>query len=204
MDPEQHWQAVYETKAPTDVSWYESVPRRSLEFIQATELPAEAALLDVGGGASTLVDHLLSAGFGDLTVLDVAPAALERSRARLGAAGDQVRWIVADVTRWQPPRRYDLWHDRAVLHFLVDAGPRDLYLDTLRTALAPDGYLVMATFGPQGPTRCSGLDVQRYSADQVSALLGPAFRLIESAIETHVTPRGDEQQFLYGLWRAAA
>ncbi len=206
MDPnlEQHWQAVYETKAATDVSWYESVPERSLELIRATGLPPEAALLDVGGGASTLVDHLLAAGFRDITVLDVAPAALEESRTRLGSASDSLNWVAADATSWQPPRRYDLWHDRAVFHFLVDTELRDRYLGVLRAALKPGAYVVVATFGPDGPTRCSGLDVQRYSADELSAVLGPSFRLIESDIEEHVTPSGCGQQFLHGLWRAEA
>ena len=146
----EHWQTVYETKAPTDVSWYQPVPQRSLALIQSTGLPPSAALLDVGGGASTLADHLLAAGFSDITVLDVAPAALEAAQARLGAAGAPVQMIAADVTVWQPPRRYDLWHDRAVFHFLVDVALRAQYLDVLRAALAPGGYLVMATFGPEG------------------------------------------------------
>jgi len=200
-NPEDHWQAVNETKSATDVSWYEPVPQRSLELIEATGLPPEASLVDVGGGASTLVGHLLVAGFGDITVLDVARAALEGSKARLGTAGDRVQWIASDVTAWQPPRRYDLWHDRAVFHFLVDVTLRDRYLDVLKAALAPGGYVVMATFGPQGPSRCSGLDAQRYSADELSEVLGPAYRLVRSQIEEHVTPSGQVQQFLYGLWR---
>ena len=151
-----------------------------------------------------MVDHLLSTRFDNVTVLDVAPAALEESRVRLGAAGDQVQWIAADVTTWQPHGRYDLWHDRAVFHFLVETTVRDRYLDTLRSALVPDGYVVMATFGPEGPTRCSGLDVQRYSADELSAVLGPGFRLITSDIDEHVTPGGAAHQFLYGLWRNEA
>ncbi len=204
MAPDQgrHWQAVYETKNSTDVSWYQPVPERSLELIHASGLPAEAALLDVGGGASTLVDHLLAGGFGDITVLDVAPAALEQSKVRLGSVGDQVQWIVADATTWQPPRRYDLWHDRAVFHFLVDVGLREKYLNVLEAAVAPGGYVVMATFGPQGPARCSGLDVHRYSADELSTALGSSFRLVKSDIDEHVTPGGQVQQFLYGLWQA--
>ena len=200
----EHWQAVYEAKAPTDVSWYEPVPEHSLELIRTSGLPSNAALLDVGGGASTLVDHLLAAGFGDITVLDLAPAALEESKARLGSASDKLEWIAADVTDWQPPRQYDLWHDRAVFHFLVDAELRDRYLEVLKAALAPGGFVVMATFGPEGPTHCSGLDVQRYSTEELSDVLGPSFRLMESDIEEHVTPSGCRQQFLYGLWRAEA
>jgi hypothetical protein len=203
-DSGQHWQSVYETKAFAEVSWYEPVPQRSLELIQGTGLPSDAALLDVGGGASTLVDHLLATGFEDITVLDVAPAALEASEARLGTAAGQIQWIAADVTTWQPQRRYDLWHDRAVFHFLVDPALRDRYLHVMKAALAPGAYVVMASFGPEGPTRCSGLDVQRYSADELGAVLGSAFRLVRSDIDEHVTPSGCAQQFLYGLWRAEA
>ena len=201
-NPAEHWQTVYETKSSTDVSWYQPVPQRSLALIQSTGLPPDAAILDVGGGASTLVDHLLAAGFSDITVLDVAPAALEAAKVRLGTAGATVQMIAADVTAWQPSRRYDLWHDRAVFHFLVNAALREQYLNVLKVALAPGGYLVMATFGPQGPMRCSGLDVRRYSAAELSAVLGPAFRLVTSDIEEHTTPSGNIQQFIYGLWQA--
>jgi trans-aconitate methyltransferase len=201
-DPRGHWQTVYETKAPTDVSWYQPVPQPSLALIQSTGLPSSAALLDVGGGASTLVDHLLAAGFSDITVLDVAPAALEAAKVRLGTAGAPVQMIAADVTAWQPPRRYDLWHDRAVFHFLVDMALRAQYLHVLRAALAPGGYVVMATFGPEGPARCSGLDVRRYTEAELSAALGPTFRLVTSDIEEHTTPSGNVQQFMYGLWQA--
>ncbi len=201
-DSMQHWQVAYEAQAATEVSWYEPVPQRSLDLVAATGLPRDAAIIDVGGGASTLVDHLLAGGFGDVTVLDLAPASLEESKARLGSEGPRVDWIAADVTTWKPSRRYDLWHDRAVFHFLIEAADRDRYLDTLMTALAPRGYVAMATFGPEGPTRCSGLDVQRYSADDICALFGPAFRLVTSDIDEHVTPGGNVQQFLYGLWQA--
>lgn len=203
-DSGQHWQSLYETKASDDVSWYEPVPQRSLELIQATGLASDAALLDVGGGTSTLVDHLLMAGFADITVLDIAPTALEASEARLGTAASQVQWIATDVTTWQPQGRYDLWHDRAVFHFLIDPTLRDQYLQVMRAALAPGAFVVMATFGPEGPTRCSGLDVQRYSAAELSAVLGSAFRLVRSDIDEHVTPSGCVQQFLYSLWRAVA
>jgi len=201
-DPRAHWRAVYETRAPTEVSWYEPVPRRSLELIQAAGLPPGSALLDVGGGASTLADHLLEMGFTDVTVLDIAETALARARARMGSAATRVQWISADVTAWEPTRRYDLWHDRAVFHFLVDPALRARYVAVLRAALAPHGHVVMATFGPEGPTRCSGLDVQRYSARQLGAVLGPGFRLVRDHLEDHVTPAGRRQQFLYGWWQA--
>lgn len=204
LDPERHWQAAYESKAATEVSWYEPVPQHSLELINAAGLPREAAIIDVGGGASTLVDNLLSAGFGDVTVLDLATASLEQARNRLGVEGDRVEWITADVTAWKPPQRYDLWHDRAVFHFLVGPSLRGRYLETLRTALKPGGFVVMATFGPEGPTRCSGLEVQRYASDDLSEVLGPAFHLVTSRIHEHVKPGGGVQQFLYGMWQAEA
>lgn len=203
-NPKDHWQTVYQTKAPTDVSWYQSFPQRSLSFIQSTGLPPQAAVVDVGSGASTLVDGLLAVGFNDITVLDVAPAALEMTKARLGTAAAHIQFIDADITQWEAPRRYDLWHDRAVFHFLVDPALRDRYLNVLRAAIAPGGCAVMATFGPQGPTRCSGLDVQRYSAADLSALLGSTFHLVNSEVDEHVTPSKHIQQFMYGVWRAEA
>jgi trans-aconitate methyltransferase len=202
LNSQEHWQTVYKIKASTDVSWYQTIPQRSLALIQSTGLPPSAAILDVGGGASTLVDHLSARGFSDITVLDIAPAALEATKVRLGTAGAAVQVIAVDVTTWKPPRRYDLWHDRAVFHFLVDAALREKYLKVLRAAIAPGGYLVMATFGPEGPKRCSGLDVRRYTAAELSAVLGPTFSLITGDIEEHTTPSGHIQQFMYGLWRA--
>jgi len=198
-----HWQKVYATKAPTEVSWYQPVPERSLALIRDTGVPLDAPLLDVGGGASTLVDQLLAAGFTDLTVLDIAGAALAAAQARLGAAAARVRWVEADITGYVPERRYALWHDRAVFHFLVEPDRRQRYLNTLGAALAPGGHVILATFGPQGPTRCSGLPVQRYSAAELDALLAPRYRLVRSEIEDHLTPAGQPQQFLYGWWRAA-
>jgi len=199
-----HWQTVYHTKAPTDVSWYQPVPRRSLELIRATGLSSKAAILDVGGGSSTLVDNLLKEGFVDITVLDIAPAALAESKKRLEDAASRAQWIETDIMAWQPARRYDLWHDRAVFHFLVDPQLRARYVQVLKAGLAPDRYVVIATFGPEGPTRCSGLGVCRYSAADLSTILGPTFRLMRSNIDEHVTPAGRTQQFLYGLWRAEA
>ena len=202
--PRDYWQGIYQTKSPADVSWYQHRPDRSLQFIHATGIPLDAPIIDVGGGASTLVDHLLLAGFSDLTVLDIAPAGLAAAQARLGAAAGRVQWLAADVTRFQPERRYQLWHDRAVFHFLVAAEARAGYLTSLRLGLAPGGHLVLATFGPEGPTRCSGLPVQRYSLEQLNHLLGPTFHPIESTVEEHRTPGGSRQQFFYGRWRADA
>ena len=201
-DPAAHWQRIYETRRPTEVSWYEPVPERSLELIRATGIPLEAPILDVGGGASVLVDHLLASGYADVTVLDLSPAALEQARVRLGPLSRRVTWIVADITTFVPERRYVLWHDRAVFHFLLRPEEQRRYLAALRKGLAPHGHVVLATFGPEGPERCSGLAVQRYSAAALGALLGPGFQLRSSRIEQHRTPGGETQEFLYTWWQA--
>ncbi len=199
-----HWDRVYSTKGPTEVSWYQAVPARSLALIRASGVSPQEPILDVGGGASTLVDHLLDEGYADISVLDISAAALEQARMRLAGQADGVTWIEADILEFQPARRYGIWHDRAVLHFLTDESTRSRYLNTLRTALKPGGHVIVAPFGPDGPARCSGLDVQRYSAQSLSALLGPTFELRAHSLEVHHTPSGVEQQFLYGWWEADA
>ena len=200
-DPREHWQRVYRATKPAEASWFQPVPERSLELIRLTGIPPGAPILDVGGGSSTLADHLAMAGFQDVTVLDVAPLSLNAAQARLGVTATQVHWITADITEFRPERSYALWHDRAVFHFLVEPRRRQRYLDVLRTTLAAGGHLIVAAFGPEGPARCSGLPVLRYSADQLGALLGPGFSLVQSEVEDHVTPQGHRQQFVYGWWR---
>ena len=196
----RHWEGVYESKAATEVSWYQANPERSLALVQKTKMSREAPIIDVGGGASTLVDHLLDSGYTDLTVLDLAAAALEQARARLAARAHGVDWLVADVTRFEPRRRYWLWHDRAVLHFLTEAADRERYIEVLRRALEPGGHVIIATFGPDGPLRCSGLDIRRYNVDLLKELLGPEFTLQSQELENHQTPTGAVQQFLYSCW----
>ena len=198
---EGHWQSVYTSKAENSVSWFEAEPAVSLALIVLTGTPEDAAVIDIGGGASRLVDRLLERGFGDVTVLDLSAAALDAARARIGASAAQVQWIVADVTTWEPPRRYALWHDRAALHFLTDPTDRDAYLARLRRALLPGGHAIIGTFAPDGPARCSGLPVQRYDAESLSAALGPEFELLDSRRHTHVTPAGAEQRFHFGTLR---
>ncbi|MGH7560759.1 MAG: methyltransferase, partial [Gemmatimonadales bacterium] len=177
-------------------------PTQSLEYIHATRAPRETPIIDVGGGASTLADHLLDEGYQDITVADLAPAALAQARARLGDRASRVQWIETDITRFTPARRYGIWHDRAVLHFLTEAAQRIRYVNVLRSALALGGDVILATFGPGGPERCSGLAVVRYDAAQLGALLGVGFRLLRSELHEHVTPAGSIQQFQYGLWRS--
>jgi SAM-dependent methyltransferase len=199
--PSEHWEGLYRAKAAAELSWFEPLPRRSLDAIQETGVSLDAPILDVGGGASLLVDNLLLLGYTDLTVLDLAPAALALAKNRLGGAAERVSWMVGDITVFRPRRRYAVWHDRAVLHFLRDELDQKRYVETLRAALAPGGHLVLATFGPGGPHRCSGLPVQRHSVESLSALLGREFGLQSSTLEDHLTPAGLVQRFLHTRWR---
>lgn len=196
-----HWEEVYTTKAETAVSWYQPHSTRSLELITSAAPNPSAAIVDIGGGTSRLVDDLIARGYADLTVLDVAEAALAKSRARLGNDAGKVDWIVADVTTWRPPRIYDVWHDRAVFHFLTEPGQQAAYLSALQTGTAAGSTIVMATFALDGPEKCSGLPVQRYSPTTLSARLGPAFHLARESDETHDTPWGSQQRFSYATFR---
>lgn len=198
MDDRKHWDAVYTTKGPENVSWFRPHLERSLAFLDAAQLPKTAAVIDVGGGASTLVDDLLDRGYSNVTVLDLSDAALEATRTRLGKRGERVHWICADVTDAQLPRGgYDFWHDRAVFHFLRDPVARSRYVEAVRRSLKPGGHIVVATFGPHGPEKCSGLEVLRFSPEALHAEFGPEFARLESATEIHTTPWGAEQEFVY-------
>lgn len=199
-----HWEHVHSSKDPTEVSWYQGAPQLSLQMIAATGVETGGAIIDVGGGVSTLVDNLLDSGYGDVTVLDIASAALERSRARLGDAAKNVTWIEQDILHFEPNRSFKLWHDRAVFHFLTEKSHQRHYADLLQKAVEPGGHVILATFGPDGPKRCSGLPVQRYSTEELSGLLEPAFELQAQDLEEHETPGGAVQQFLYTCWQARA
>lgn len=196
-----HWDGVYGAKRFTEVSWYQEVPTRSLQQLRATGVDPHTPVIDVGGGASTFVDHLVEQGFDDVTVLDISAAAFEQTRERLGARATDVTWMVGDVTAFAADRQYGVWHDRAVLHFLTDAADRTRYVDALRRALAPGGYAIIATFGPDGPLKCSGLEVRRYDVELLGQLLGAEFELMNQALEDHQTPWGAAQQFLHTSWR---
>lgn len=197
MNRKEHWNQVYQTKAPDDVSWFQTRPAISLKLIEATRVGKGQGIIDVGGGASVLVDFLLDAGFTKLAVLDISAAALANARKRLGTRAGEVEWFDADVTVFNPPRRFSLWHDRAVFHFLTDKTDRQKYVQTLKRTLAADGHVIIATFAVDGPPKCSGLDVARYDASGICAELGGEFRLIEQVDETHVTPWNTEQKFSY-------
>jgi trans-aconitate methyltransferase len=193
-----HWESVYGRNPVEGVSWFQPEAVVSLELIDVLGIGVDDAVIDVGGGASVLVDALLRRGCTDLTVLDIADAALRTSRDRVGADAP-VRWLVHDLLTWEPERRYDLWHDRAVLHFLSGAEV-DIYRDRLHRSIAPGGSVIVATFAPDGPEQCSGLPVTRYSADDLFATLGSGFSLVDTRREVHTTPGGVEQPF---TWVAA-
>jgi 2-polyprenyl-3-methyl-5-hydroxy-6-metoxy-1,4-benzoquinol methylase len=202
MDVKSHWEKVYQTKAPQAVSWYRAHLETSLALIERAAGGLSASILDVGGGESTLVDDLLSRGFQDITVLDVSPTAIEVTQKRLGPAADRVHWVVGDITEvGLLPHAYDVWHDRAVFHFLTAESQRRAYVLQVVQAVKPGGHVIVSTFGPEGPMKCSGLDVARYDAESLHDQFGLGFRLIESVKEIHQTPAGAAQQFLYCLCR---
>lgn len=198
MDALIHWENVYSTKAPDQVSWFRAHLETSLSFIEGAAPDRAARIIDVGGGESTLVDDLLGRGYRNLTVLDISRTALEVTKARLGAHAARVVWLTADVTAMDlPANAYDIWHDRAVFHFLTTAADRSAYVERVKQSVKPGGHVIIGTFGPEGPTKCSGLNVRRYDADSLHGEFGKRFRLIDSIQELHQTPFGTTQQFLY-------
>ena len=205
MASKAHWEQVYAGKAVNQVSWFQAHPEYSLRLIHATGLDRDAAIIDVGGGASTLVDDLLADGYRDLTVLDLSGTALASARARLGEPAAAVHWIEADITQIElPDRRYDLWHDRAVFHFLTEAREREVYVRTVLRAVKPGGHVIVASFAEDGPERCSGLPIVRYRPDSLHAEFGDAFTLLRHETEAHQTPAGKVQQFVYCYCRKTA
>jgi ubiquinone/menaquinone biosynthesis C-methylase UbiE len=198
VSTKEHWERVYSTKATDSVSWFQEHADCSLRLIEGTGVSSTAAIIDIGGGASTLVDDLLAKGFSNLTVLDLSAAALYAARSRLGAHAKKVKWIEGDITRARLEHAaFDLWHDRAVFHFLTSAEERIAYLDNVMRAVKPGGHVVVATFAEDGPTRCSGLPVMRYSAADLHAAFGKSFTLVRHEKEAHRTPFGTLQQFTY-------
>lgn len=193
----QHWEQVYRTKAATDVSWYQSEPTVSLQLIEASGVQADEPIIDVGGGASVLVDRLLAKGYEALAVLDISGAALSSARERLGRGADRIEWYEADITEFVAPHGFQLWHDRAVFHFLTDPQDRQRYADVLRRTVPKGGQVIIASFALDGPTQCSGLDIERYDETLLLAALGQGFELAETVFERHVTPSQKEQRFQY-------
>jgi len=198
VNSKEHWDAVYRTKPADGVSWFRPHLERSLAFLEAAKVGLDARVIDVGGGASTLVDDLLERGYTHVTVLDLSQAALDAARARLGERAARVQWLCADVTDARlPEAAYDFWHDRAVFHFLRDPAARARYVDAVRRTLKPGGHIVVATFGPHGPEKCSGLEVMRFSAEALHDEFGSDFAREADATEMHTTPWGTEQEFVY-------
>lgn len=196
-----HWERVYREKDDTQLSWHQDDPSISLELCDIAGVHSGSSVIDIGGGTSRIAARLIERGLSDVSVLDVSEAALDRSRRDLGPVGDQIKWIAADVTTWTPNRSYDLWHDRAVFHFLVDEDDRLAYIDRLRRCLRPGGHAIIATFALDGPEKCSGLPVVRYDPQGLSAVLGDAFTLVAERRHMHPTPWGSPQSFQFSLLR---
>ena len=196
-----HWENVYATKDERAVSWFQKNPDISIDLIRAIGVQTTASIIDIGGGASRLVDALLDRGFKAVTVLDLSQKALATSKVRLGARAARVQWIVSDITTWEPSYTYDVWHDRAALHFLTDPGDRAAYVERVLRAVRPGGHVIIGTFAPDGPERCSGLPVVRHDAATLGELLGPSFELIESRRHDHQTPAGATQRFQFSRYR---
>jgi len=194
----EHWDRFYATRDPAELSWWQPHLTCSLRLIEEAGLPRDSSIIDVGGGNSTLVDDLLARGYERITVLDLSAAALDQAKRRLGEKAAKVTWIAGDVTSLSlPAQAFDLWHDRAVFHFLVSPERRRQYLDNLRRALKPGGHLIIATFAETGPTKCSGLPVVRYGVDELARVVGAEFKLVKSLREEHLTPAGATQDFIY-------
>lgn len=201
FNKKDHWESVYSNKKSTEVSWYQQHPEYSLNLIKATGVDTSARIIDIGGGASTLVDFLLDAGYQNISVLDIAHSAIEQAKSRLGNRADKVEWLERDITEFSADVDFDLWHDRAVFHFLKDEADRSSYVSALSSALKPDAHVIIATFGLDGPEKCSGLEVVRYSPETMSAVLGNNFELVETSTEEHKTPGEASQSFVYCRFR---
>ena len=196
-----HWENVYTTKGENEVSWFQQSPAPSLELIMRTGATSKSAIIDIGGGASRLVDHLIEQGFEDVSVLDLSGAALKAAKARLGARADRVHWLVADATIWEPVKRYDIWHDRAAFHFLTDENDRAAYSERLTRGLKTGGHAIIATFALDGPEKCSGLPVARYDSASLGRMLGTTFILVHTQRHEHATPWDSRQIFQFSVFR---
>jgi 2-polyprenyl-3-methyl-5-hydroxy-6-metoxy-1,4-benzoquinol methylase len=202
MNTQTHWEKIYAEKAPDAVSWYRPHLETSLALIEKAAAGISASVIDVGGGESTLVDDLLTRGYENITVLDISQTAIDANKKRLGKASDRVHWLAADITKVDlEPSAYDVWHDRAVFHFLTSPSDRLAYVRQVSHAVRPSGSVIVSTFGPEGPTKCSGLEVVRYDAESLHQEFGLRFRLLDSRKEMHRTPFGTVQQFLYCMCR---
>ena len=201
---QSHWENVYASKGEAEVSWFQETPALSLELMELVGAAPDSAIVDIGGGASRLVDALVGRGFSDLTVLDLSAAALAAARKRVGSKSGQVTWIRADITEWEPSRTYDIWHDRAAFHFLTNRADQAAYVARLQRALRQGGHAIIGTFAPDGPEKCSGLPVARHDAASLQEVLGPGFALVDSRRHNHLTPSGATQRFQFSSYRRVA
>ncbi len=204
MEPiqrKEHWEKIYQTKQPDEVSWYQPTPETSLQFFREFKVPLHARIIDIGGGDSLLVDHLLELGYQDITVLDISEAALEKARKRLGAKAEQVKWIVADAATFIPTEKYDFWHDRAAFHFLTDEQEIESYLHTAQQHLTENGIMIIGTFSEQGPKKCSGIEIKQYSEQSMTEKLRQYFEKIKCITIDHQTPFGTLQNFVFCSFR---
>ncbi|MBL0954885.1 MAG: methyltransferase domain-containing protein [Leptospira sp.] len=201
MNNQKHWETIYTEKQPNEVSWTQQIPKLSLQLINHTNLPTSTKIIDVGGGESNLVDRLLELGYQNLSVLDISQNALNRSKQRLGEIGKNIEWIVIDITQFQSSIKYDLWHDRAVFHFLTDPESILAYKNNLLKALNKDGELIIGTFSNDGPKKCSGLEIKQYTEETLAETFSPEFEPIEFQREDHHTPFGTVQNFVFGRFK---
>lgn len=201
FDRKSHWENIYQTKELNEVSWYQPTPETSLAFVKQFALPFDAKIIDVGGGDSFLVDHLLDLGYTNITVLDIAEAAINRARKRLGEKAKKVKWVVSDITEFKPTERYDFWHDRAAFHFLTSAEEIDAYFKVLQNGIASNGILVLGTFSDKGPTKCSGIEIKQYTEDEMTSKLDALFSKVQCVTLDHETPTGKQQNFVFCSFR---
>ncbi|WP_423818674.1 class I SAM-dependent methyltransferase [Salinimicrobium sp. TIG7-5_MAKvit] len=196
-ESQQHWDKVYSEKAPTEVSWYEPMPQISLELIRSCGISKDAAIIDIGGGDSFLAEFLVSLGYTDVTVVDISSKAIERAKERMCEKADEVKWIIADASKFEPERDYDLWHDRAAFHFLTGDDQKKDYLERVQKTVKPGGYVIMGTFSDKGPEKCSGLSVQRYSVNDICQFFEKEFNMLNGKNVDHQTPSGVTQNFTF-------
>lgn len=196
-----HWEKIYKSKEIDEVSWYQEKPLVALDFIESFKLKKDATIIDIGGGDSLLADHLLAEGYKNITVLDISEEALEKAKKRLGKKADGMEWIVADITRFDPKQQYDVWHDRAALHFLTNENEINNYVKTLQKSVKDNGYVILGTFSEKGPEKCSGIKVKQYSLSEMADLLKDEFEIMQCENVDHVTPTGDVQNFSFCRFR---